>query len=340
MLFSPCRVFIIAEAGVNHNGNLATAMRLVDVAVKAGVDAVKFQAFIPEALVTRDAGLAPYQLMNMPGGPASQLAMLRKLSFGKEELSALKRYCDQVGIKFLATPFDNYNAEILAELGVSCFKIGSGDIDNYPLLRHVAKKGKPLILSTGMATLGEVEAALAVVQEAGAPEVALLHCTSNYPAAYEDANLKAMVTMRDAFKVPVGYSDHTLGIELAVAAVALGAVIIEKHFTLDREMEGPDHRASLEPKELAALVRAVRNVEQALGDGRKRPAAAEVETMRVARRSLVAACNIAAGELITADKIVLKRPGTGIPPKMWDIVIGRRAKVDIPADTVLTWEMI
>lgn len=333
-------VYIIAEAGVNHNGDIEIAKRLVDAALNAGADAVKFQTFIPEHVVTKNAERAAYQKTNMPSKEESQLEMISRLALGYEEFRALKRYCDQRGIMFLSTPFDYYSVDFLYELGVPLFKVASGELVNHPFLKYISAKGKPLILSTGMATLGEVEEALAVAREAGAGEITLLQCTSNYPASFGDVNLRAMVTMQQAFGVKVGYSDHTPGTEAAVAAVALGACIIEKHFTLNRRMEGPDHRASLEPDELAAMVQAVRNVEIALGDGRKRPSDAEIEIMQVARRSLVAACDIAAGEIITAGKLAAKRPGTGIPPKMWDVVVGRRARVDIPADMVIMWDMV
>lgn len=333
-------IFIIAEAGVNHNGYLDIAKRLVDEAVKAGADAVKFQTFIPEQVVAKGAARASYQQANMPGHQEQQLEMIRRLALSDEEFRELKIYCDRAGIMFLSTPFDNYSVDLLDRLGVPLFKIASGELPNLPFLKYVASKGRPLILSTGMATLGEVEEALETLQNSGARGITLLHCTTNYPAPFEEVNLKAMQTLRQAFGLPVGYSDHTPGIEVAVAAAALGACVIEKHFTLDRNMEGPDHKASLEPDELAAMVRAVRNVEKALGDGFKRPGPGEREIMRVARRSLVAAVDIAAGEIITREKLVIKRPGTGIPPKMWDVVVGRRARLDIVADTVLTWEMI
>ncbi|MDQ0285616.1 N-acetylneuraminate synthase/N,N'-diacetyllegionaminate synthase [Desulfofundulus luciae] len=333
-------VFIIAEAGVNHNGDLETAKRLVDAAVVAGADAVKFQTFVPEEVVTGSAEKASYQKANMPGGQETQLDMIRRLALSKEDFRTLKAYCDRAGIMFLSTPYDYYSVDFLDELGVPLFKIPSGELVNDRFLRYVAARGKPLIISTGMAMLGEVEEAVEVVQDAGVREITLLHCTSAYPASYEEVNLRAMVTLRQAFGLPVGYSDHTPGTEVAVAAVALGARVIEKHFTLSRNMEGPDHKASLEPDELAAMVRSIRNVERALGDGRKRPSPGEQDVMRAARRSLVAAVDIAAGEIITPDKLTVKRPGTGIPPKMWDVVVGRRARVDIPADTVITWEMI
>lgn len=332
-------VFIIAEAGVNHNGDLKIAKKLVDAAFAAGADAVKFQTFVPEEVATGTAEKAAYQKA-ATSGQETQLDMIRRLALSEEAFRILKSYCDQAGIMFLSTPFDYYSVDLLDELGVPLFKIPSGELVNDRFLRYVAAKGKPLIISTGMATLGDVEEALETVQSAGAREITLLHCTSAYPTPYEEVNLRAMVTLKHAFGLPVGYSDHTLGIEVAVAAVAMGATVIEKHFTLSRDMDGPDHKASLEPHELAAMVRAVRNVEKALGDGRKRPTSAEKEVMQAARRSVVAACGIAVGEVITEDKLALKRPGTGLPPKMWGLIVGRRARVDIPGDTVITWDMI
>lgn len=332
-------VFIIAEAGVNHNGDIEIAIKLVDAAVAAGADAIKFQTFVPEEIVTGTAEKAAYQKENVPG-QETQLDMIRRLALSKDDFRTLKIYCDHKGIMFLSTPFDYQSVDFLNELGVPLFKIPSGELVNDRFLRYVAARGKPLIISTGMATLGEVEEALEAVQSAGNCQITLLHCTSAYPTPYEEVNLQAMVTLRHAFGLPVGYSDHTPGIEVAIAAVAMGAAVIEKHFTLSRRMEGPDHKASLEPDELAAMVRAIRNVEKAVGDGRKRPTPAERDAMRAARRSLVAACKITAGEVITDDKLALKRPGTGISPKMWSLVAGRRARVDIPADTVITWDMI
>lgn len=333
-------VFIIAEAGVNHNGDLETAKRLVDAAVVAGADAVKFQTFVPEEIVTGSAEKALYQKANVAGGRVTQLDMIRRYALSKEDFHTLWDCCERAGIMFLSTPFDYYSVDFLDQLGVPIYKIPSGELTNDRFLRYVATRGKPLIVSTGMTTLGEVEEALEVLQDAGACEITLLHCTSAYPTPYEEVNLRAMITLRQAFGLPVGYSDHTPGTEVAVAAAALGARVIEKHFTLSRNMEGPDHKASLEPGELAVMVRAIRNVEKALGDGRKRPSPVEQDVMRTARRSLVAACDIAEGEMITEEKLAVKRPGTGLPPKMWCLVVGRRARMDIPADTVLTWDMI
>jgi N-acetylneuraminate synthase/N,N'-diacetyllegionaminate synthase len=339
-LLCPESVLIVAEAGVNHNGDLALAKQLVDVAKEAGADAVKFQSFIPEKVAAGSAERAQYQRINTGVEQQSQLEMLRDLALSEEAFIELKSYCDQQGIIFLCTPFDFESADMLDRLSVPMFKIGSGDIVNYPFLRYVANKGRPLLMSTGMATLGEVEQALAVVNAVGVPWVVLLHCTSSYPAPYHDVNLNAMVTLHKAFGVPVGYSDHTQGTQVAAAAVALGARVIEKHFTLSRSMDGPDHKASLEPHELRELVQTVRTVERCLGNGIKKPMGSEIDTMAAARRSLVSLSDIDEGEVITIEKLTFKRPGTGIPPSMLDIVIGRRARVPIPADTVITWEMV
>jgi len=333
----PC--FIIAEAGVNHNGSVETARRLVDVAVKAGVDAVKFQTFKAERLATRDAPKAGYQ-MQATDINESQFEMLRRLELSRETHLELFNYCRRIGVLFLSTPFDEESADLLEEIGVPAFKIPSGELTNLPFLIHVARKGKPMIVSTGMSSLDEVEAAVQAVEQAGNTNVVLLHCISAYPADPADVNLRAMHTMASAFNVPVGYSDHTLGIEVALAAVALGACVIEKHFTLDRSLPGPDHRASLEPHELSALVRGIRIVEKALGHARKEPSASEANTAAVARKSLVAKRDIRTGSTLTEAMITLKRPGTGLPAAMRSKVVGRKAKQDIPAGTFLTLEMM
>lgn len=333
----PC--FVIAEAGVNHNGDLRLARQLIDTAVQAGADAVKFQAYKAERLVTEAAPKAAYQV-RATGGGESQLDMLRRLELRPEAQYELRDYCRQKGILFLSTPFDEESADILGDVAVPAFKIPSGEITNLPFLTHVAKKGRPMILSTGMATLGEVETALRAVESAGNREVILLHCVSNYPADPADVNLRAIPTMLQAFHFPVGYSDHTLGLEVPLAAVALGACVIEKHFTLDRALPGPDQQASAEPAELAALVAGVRKVEAALGHGRKVPAASESGTADVARRSLVAARSIRAGTSLTEDMIVIKRPGTGLPPALRTTLVGRVAKRDIPADAMISLEML
>jgi N-acetylneuraminate synthase len=333
----PC--LVIAEAGVNHNGNLDMARQLVDVAVDAGADAVKFQAFKAERLVCAAAPKARYQL-ERTSQTESQLEMLRRLELSIEQLAELFAYCRERAILFLCTPFDETSADALDTLGVAAFKIPSGEVTNLPLLAHVACKDKPMLLSTGMSNLGEVDAAVRTVREAGNDALALLHCVSNYPAAPEEANLRAMHTMRAAFQTPVGYSDHTAGTTVALAAVALGAAIIEKHVTLTRTLPGPDHHASLEPQELAQLVQGIRTVEAALGHGRKEPTASELDTAAIARKSLIAAEDIAAGTRLTERSITIKRPGTGLPPSMLEHVVGSTAAVDIPADTLLTMEML
>jgi N,N'-diacetyllegionaminate synthase len=333
----PC--FIIAEAGVNHNGDIESARQLIDVAVEAGADAVKFQTFKAERLVTLDAPKAAYQLRNTEVAE-SQYEMLRRLELSKEAHHTLMNHCAERGILFMSTPFDEESADFLDELGLPVFKLPSGELTNLPFIEHVARKGKPLIVSTGMAYLSEVETAVSAIRAAGNHQLALLHCVSNYPAAARDVNLRAIGTMQEAFNLPVGYSDHTEGIEVAVAAVALGACVIEKHFTCSRDLPGPDHRASLEPDELAAMVRAIRSVEAALGDGRKEPAASESETARVARRSLVAACDIEAGTRLTEDLIAIRRPGTGLPATMLSQVIGQRLRVPVRAGTLFTLEML
>lgn len=334
------RVFIIAEAGVNHNGDLQLARKLVDAAVEAGADAVKFQTFKAEEVVTPGAERAQYQKDNMPERDENQLEMIKRLELSYAQFRELNDYCRQKGIIFLSSPFDLESIDFLAELGVPYFKIPSGEITNYPLLRRIAEKKRPVILSTGMATLGEVEGALRILREAGAKDITLLHCTTNYPALPEEVNLRAMLTMKQAFALPVGYSDHTMGIAVPIAAAALGAEMIEKHLTLDRNLPGPDHRASLEPGEFKELVVAIRQVEKSLGDGIKRPAPGELAVMPAARRSLVAARDIAAGEIITESCLTARRPGTGIPPNLWDVVVGRQARRDIAAGSILSWDMI
>ncbi|CEP68878.1 N-acetylneuraminate synthase [Moorella glycerini] len=334
------RVFIIAEAGVNHNGDLQLARKLVDAAAEAGADAVKFQTFKAEEVVTPNAERAQYQKDNMPGKDESQLEMIKRLELSYAQFRELYAYCRQKVIIFLSSPFDQESIDFLAELGVPYFKIPSGEITNYPFLRRIAGKKRPVILSTGMATLGEVEGALQVLREAGATDITLLHCTTNYPTLPEEVNLRAMLTMKQAFALPVGYSDHTMGIAVPIAAAALGAEVIEKHLTLDRNLPGPDHRASLEPGEFKDMVAAIRQVEKSLGDGIKRPAPGELAVMSAARRSLVAARDIAAGEIITESCLTAKRPGTGIPPNLLDMVVGRQARRDIAAGSILSWDMI
>jgi N,N'-diacetyllegionaminate synthase len=329
----PC--FIIAEAGVNHNGDLELAQRLIDAAVAAGTDAIKFQTFKAELLTTPEAPKASYQ-KETTGSGESQLKMIKRLEFPQEVFGDLKLYAERRGVMFLSTPFDRESADYLDSIGMPAIKVPSGEITNHRFLAHVSGKGKPLIVSTGMSSLEEVDEAMSVIRGAGDPPVVLLHCVSNYPAAAADVNLRAMQTMARAFQVPVGYSDHVLGNEAAFAAAALGACVIEKHFTLDRSLPGPDHRASLEPNELSALVRGIRAVESALGDGCKRPAASETDTAAAARKSLVAARDIAAGTVLSEEMIAVKRPGTGIPPSMLERVLNRRLCRDVVKDSLLT----
>ncbi len=331
--------FIIAEAGVNHNGSLEIAHQLIDVAAHAGADAIKFQTFNADHLVTAEAPKANYQIRNTDNDE-SQYEMLKRLALSLNDHKELFDYCRQKGIVFLSTPFDEESADFLDELGVFAFKIPSGEITNYAFLKHVARKGKPLVISTGMTTLGEVEQAVETVESTGNESFVLLHCVSNYPADLVDVNLRAMQTMQSAFGKPVGYSDHTLGIEVALAAVALGASVVEKHLTLDRSMSGPDHKASLEPDGLVAMIEGIRKVELALGDGRKRPAASEANTAAVARKSLVARFDLTAGTVLTSDMIAIKRPGTGLPPIMHRYLVGRILKQDIRMGTLLGLDMV
>jgi len=334
---SPC--FVIAEAGVNHNGDVHLARQLVEVASAAGADAVKFQTFSAERLVTRITPKAPYQLQST-GTNESQFDMLKRLELSVTDHKSLKEHAAAKRIVFMSTPFDGASADLLDEMDLPVFKVPSGEITNLPFLKHIAKKRKPIILSTGMSTLGEVETAVNAIRGSGNNKIVLLHCVSNYPTDPAEANLRAMETMRLAFGTPVGYSDHSSGIEVALAAVALGACVIEKHFTLDRTLPGPDHVASLEPAELAALVSGIRKVESALGTGMKMPAPSEIGSLTVARKSLVSACPISAGTVLTSELIAVKRPGTGLPPAMLPFVLGRTVRVDLPEDTVLEWSVL
>ena len=336
---SPDDVFVIAEAGVNHNGSLDLARQLVVAAKDAGADAVKFQTFRAEALVVRGAGKAAYQYRTTDAAE-SQFDMLKRLELDARAHTDLITHSRNVGIAFLSSPFDEASADLLRALGVERFKLGSGELTNLPLLAHVAAMGKPIIMSTGMATLDEVETALRTFRKHGATDISLLHCVTEYPCPAEQVNLRAMLTLRAAFDVPVGYSDHTEGIEISIAAVAMGARIIEKHFTLDRRMKGPDHMASLEPEEFGRMVRAIRQVSRALGDGIKRPAPCEIPNIPVARKSVVAARAIPAGKVVTREDLTIKRPGHGVAPGEMDKVIGRRAASDLVPDEVITWEML
>jgi len=326
-------VFIIAEAGVNHNGDPDLAIRLVDCAADAGADAVKFQTFVTDKLVTRAAKQAEYQTANL-GTSEGQFEMLRKLELSPQAHHSLVEHCARRGIKFMSTAFDDPSIELLHGIGCTPWKIPSGEITNLPYLRKIGSFGQNIILSTGMATLGEVESALAALEGAGAlrDRIAVLHCTTEYPAPFEEVNLRAMVSMGKTFGLRFGYSDHTAGLEVSIAAVALGASVIEKHFTMGKEMPGPDHTASLDPKELADLVRAIRHVESALGDGIKRPGVGERKNIVCVRKSIVAARPIKAGERLSFDNLTAKRPGTGISPMQWDGIVGKTAARDFGID--------
>lgn len=328
------RTLIIAEAGVNHNGSLELAKKLALTAKNCGADIVKFQTAKLDSLVSKYAEMADYQKENI-GRDMSQRDMLKKLLLSYDEFAELAAYCKEIGVYFLSTPFDLESIAFLKKLGCSIWKIPSGEITNYPYLVEIARTGKDVILSTGMSSLQEVDEALAVLQGNGAGGITLLHCTTNYPTPMEDVNLKAMLTLKDTFNCPVGYSDHTRGIEVPIAAVALGAEVIEKHFTLDRSMEGPDHKASLEPDELEAMVRAVRNIEKALGDGTKAPSESEKANIAVARKSIIAAADIKAGDILTEENLTTKRPGTGISPMRWNEVLGSRAVRDFEEDELI-----
>lgn len=325
--------YIIAEAGVNHNGQLELALRLCDAAKEAGADCVKFQTWQTEKIVTREAEKAAYQSENTKNTAESQYDMLKKLELSYEAFLIIQNHCKKIGIDFLSTPDEEYSLSFLMnELNLPTIKIGSGEVTNIPYLRQMAAYGKPIILSTGMSTLAQVGTAYDTLLSAGAPSVALLHCTTNYPCPKNEVNLRAMQTLKGAFKCQVGYSDHTMGIEIPVAAVAMGAEIIEKHFTLDREMEGPDHMASLEPSELKAMVAAIRNIEVALGDGIKRPNKSEAECAKVVQKSILAKHPIKIGEMFTAENLTVKRAGKGISSVYWDVVVGQFAKKDFDID--------
>ncbi|EKT85639.1 N-acetylneuraminate synthase [Leptospira santarosai] len=331
------KTLIIAEAGVNHNGDLELARKLIDVAANAGADIVKFQTFEAERLVTKSAKKADYQNSATGNAVESQYEMLKKLELSKENHEKLIQYCKQTGIEFLSTAFDLQSFAFLEQLNLSRYKIPSGEITNLPYLQKIGSSGKPIILSTGMSTLGEIESALLVLETTGAKrnEITVLHCNTEYPTPYSDVNLSAMKSIADAFKIKVGYSDHTSGIEVSVAAVALGASVIEKHFTLDRSLPGPDHKASLEPNELKTMVRSIRNVELSLGDGIKKPSNSELKNISIARKSIVAAFSIKAGEIFTRENLTAKRPGDGISPMRLDEVIGLKAKRDFFEDELI-----
>jgi N,N'-diacetyllegionaminate synthase len=327
------KVFVIAEAGVNHNGSLDLAKSLVDVAADAGADAVKFQTFKADKLVRKCAQKADYQKQTT-AAEESQYAMIKKLELNEAAHRELIRYCHEKQIMFLSTPFDHDSIELLHSFGMQIFKIPSGEITNLPYLRHVGRLGKEVILSTGMSDLGEIEDALDILQEAGTTrdKITVLHATTEYPCPIEEVNLRAMQTIRDAFGVKIGYSDHTQGIEVPIAAVAMGAEVIEKHFTLDRTMSGPDHQASLEPAELKAMITGIRRVSLAMGNGIKKPSKSEMKNMAIARKSIVAARQIKVGETFSEDNICVKRPGDGLNPMRWDEMVGRVAQRSYEVD--------
>lgn len=326
-------VYIIAEAGVNHNGSFELACRLVDAAKAAGVDCIKFQTFKSENLVSYAAKKADYQKETT--GDGSQADMLKKLELAYDEFLRLKDYCDEIGICFLSTPFDFDSIEFLNSIDMPFWKIPSGEITNYPYLVAIAKTGKPVVMSTGMCDVNEIEAAINVLRENGTTDIKLLHCNTEYPTPFEDVNLKAMQTIKDKFDIEVGYSDHTKGIEVPIAAVALGATIIEKHFTLDRNMEGPDHKSSLEPDELTQMVQSIRNIEKALGTGKKEPSNSEKKNISVARKSIVAKKAIKSGDVLSEENITVKRPGNGVSPMRWNEVIGTKAVRDFKEDELI-----
>lgn len=328
--------FVIAEAGVNHNGDIALAHRLVDAAAQAGAHAVKFQTFKADRLASAQAPKAAYQQATT-GNAESQLDMLRRLELDEAQHLELMRHAADAGILFLSTPFDEDCADLLARLGVAVMKTPSGELTNLPYLTHLARLGLPMIVSTGMSDLAEVSQAVAAIEAAGAPPLCLLHCVSAYPAPPEDVNLRAMDTLTRCFGGPVGFSDHTQGIAVPLAAATLGARVIEKHMTLDRTLPGPDHKASLEPGELTAMVEGIRMVLASLGDGRKRPATREAEVAAVARKSLVLARALPAGAVLSAADLAAKRPGTGIAPGRAAELVGRKLRRDLPADHVLAW---
>jgi len=330
------RVFIIAEAGVNHNGNVKIAKKMIDAAVLAGADAIKFQSFKTEKMISKSAPKAAYQ-KKKTGDKESQFDMIKKLELDEKAHSELISYCKRKGILFLSTPFDFESIELLDKFGLEIFKIPSGEIINLPYLRKVGSLKKRIIMSSGMANLKEIKDALDVLTKAGTQKknITVLHCNTEYPTPFEDVNLLAMVTIKDAFKVRVGYSDHTSGIEVPIAAVALGATVIEKHFTLDKNMKGPDHMSSLEPDELRAMVKAVRRIEKALGNGIKKPSPSELRNKSMVRKSIVTSKSIKKGEIFTEENITVKRPAIGISPMEWDNVINKVAKRDFKEDELI-----
>ena len=331
-------VYIIAEAGVNHNGNFDLAIELIDAAKKAGADCIKFQTFKSEEIVSKNAEKAEYQKKTT--GNSSQKDMLKKLELTFDEFERLKLYCDKIGIAFCSTAFDFQSVDFLNKLDIPFWKIPSGEITNLPYLERVAATGKPVIISTGMCDMDEIDHAVQILSAGGIKDIKILHCNTEYPTPYEDVNLRAMQAIKDRFGVEVGYSDHTDGIEISVAAVALGAAVIEKHFTLNKGMEGPDHKASLEPWELEKLVRAIRNIEKALGNGEKVPSNSEKKNKNAARKSIVAKQNIKCGEIFTKDNLTVKRPGYGISPMRWYEILGKKSNREYQIDDLIQEEEI
>ncbi len=328
------KTFIIAEAGVNHNGDIELAKKMIDAASEAGADAVKFQTFKADKIVSINAPKAEYQIENT-NSTESQYQMLKKLEMDKETHLELIEYCKKKNIMFLSTPFDIDSINMLVELGIDIIKIPSGEITNLPYLREVARKRKKVILSTGMSNMQEVKDAVKVLKQNGTEDITVLHCNTQYPTSMDDVNLRAMVSMREKLNLPVGYSDHTQGIEVPIAAVAMGATVIEKHFTLDKTMEGPDQKASLEPNELTEMVKAIRNIEKALGDENKDITESERDNLLIVRKSIVAACRIEKGDVYTEKNLTVKRPGNGISPMKWDEIIGKVADITYEVDEMI-----
>lgn len=332
----PC--FIIAEAGINHNGDVKIAKKMIEVAKEAGADAIKFQTFKAENLVTKYARMARYQKNNTKR-KEKQIEMMKKFEMRYEDFEELKEYCDKKEIMFLSTPHSFDAIDFLEKL-IPAYKIGSGDLTNLSFLKKIAEKEKPIILSTGMANLGEIEEAVETIKNNGNEEIVLLHCISSYPAKVEDVNLKAIQTLKQSFKLPVGFSDHTLSTVIPAVAVAMGACVIEKHFTLNKNMEGPDHKASLEPEELKEMIKNIRIVEKAMGDGIKKPTPEEEEIKKVVRKSVVAKTDIPKGSIISWEMLEIKRPGTGIPPKYIEKIVGAKAREYIGKDEIIEWKKI
>lgn len=326
---------IIAEAGVNHNGKLDLALKLCDEAKAAGADVVKFQTWKTEKIITQNVAQADYQTANT-GIEESQFEMLKKLELPYDDFRKIKRHCDEIGIIFSSTADEEESLDFLVKLGIPFIKVGSGDIGNISFLRYMGNKKLPVIMSTGMSSLANVDISINALREGGAKDISILHCTTDYPCPYEDVNLKSMITLRDAFHLPVGYSDHTLGRDVSVSAVALGATIIEKHFTLDRNMDGPDHAASTEPKEFAELVKAIRDIEKALGDGIKKPTSSEKEIAKVVTKRIVAAKEIKKGDILSVDNLCVKRNDVGMKASLWDSVLNRVSNRDYKIDEGIT----